>query len=964
MEKRITFLEHVADYLIKNHLSDFGDCTVIFPNRRAGLFLKKHLSQIIDKPVWSPATLSLEDFLFTFSTTKKADPLTLIFELFESFKAHQGQTEGFESFYFWGEMLLRDFEEVDHYLVNPQQLFTYVKDDRQLAEDFYFLDEEQEKIIKKFWQEFLPTATKTQEQFVETWKILMPVYDTFKKRIKEKEIAYTSHVYRELTENPTLIQRDESKPLIFAGFNALTPAEEVLIKHFVTEFNAEILWDIDAYYLEDVNQEAGDFLRRYAKDPIFGTSFPDPIPQKITQPRQVAVTGVSLEVGQAKLIGEEIERLMETGAKKEEIVIVLPQDYMLFPILNAIPERVDKLNVTMGYPLKDTPLFGLLEAAIELQEHASLSPENGLSFYHKPVIDILSHPYLYKEDKNPLDKLISEIKKKNQIRVFQQEIQTIQSTLLNTIFRQIGEQDSLAKYLQDIILSLGEQVVERFGLEREYLYHFQQLLSRLGEILDEQTAIIDIKTFKGLFRKATRSVKIPFTGEPVEGLQVMGVLETRNLDFKHVLMLNMNEDIFPASQRAGSFIPYRIRRAFGLPTFETQDAIFAYLFYRLFHHSEKLFFYYNMFADFGLSGEVSRFIRQIELEIPRINPDFKIVRKKLSNAIQVAEIKPIAIETTQEVLDKLAIYTDTVPEMDQRRLSASALNIYLDCRLKFYFRYVLRLFSGDEMSDDLDARHFGNVLHKTLEYLYLDTMKEKGSRIIDTNDFFRMESSVDGAMEKAFKEEFGLKGKKRFEFKDRNVVMAEIIRKFVKQVIEMDKKYVPFEIISLEAEDKYERLVEITTNDRPIKVKLGADIDRVDRKGETVRVLDYKTGRDETEIGNFENIFNPDVFYKFQAGRKAGYQTFFYAWIYASKHGLENAIVPGLINIKQFFQSDFDYRLKTNGNPIADSRAFLPQFEQKMKELLEEIFNKEEPFNQTEDLRKCAFCDFKGICER
>ncbi|MEQ9008278.1 MAG: PD-(D/E)XK nuclease family protein, partial [Ekhidna sp.] len=742
-------------------------------------------------------------------------------------------------------------------------------------------------------------------------------------------------------------------------FNALTPAEEVLIKHFVSEYKAVVIWDIDGYYINDENQEAGDFLRRYAKDPILGESFPNPLPEKVKQPKEVDVTGVSLEVGQAKLIGEEIDRLMTAGAKKEEIVVVLPQDYMLFPVLNAIPEKVDKLNVTMGYPLKDTPLFGLLEAAIELQEHASLSAENGLSFYHKPTIDILSHPYLYKDDKNPLDKLIREIKKKNQIRIFQQEILGIQSSVLNTIFRQVGEQESLAGYLQEIIVVLGDQVIERFGLEREYLYHFQQLLSRLNEILEKQSTVIDIKTFKGLFRKAARSVKIPFTGEPVEGLQVMGVLETRNLDFKHVLMLNMNEDIFPASQRAGSFIPYRIRKAFDLPTFETQDAIYAYLFYRLFQNSQMLFFYYNMYADFGLSGEVSRFIRQIELE-----SGLEVKRKKLSNSIQVNEIKPISIETTSEVLDKLSIYTDAVPEMDQRRLSASALNIYLDCRLKFYFRYVLRLFSGDEMSDDLNARHFGNALHRTLEYLYLDTMNEKGSRVIDENDFFRMESSIDGAMEKAFKDEFGMKGKKRFEFKDRNVVMAEIIRKFVKQVIEMDKQYVPFEIISLEAEDKYERFIEIQPNEKSINVKLGADIDRVDRKGETVRVLDYKTGRDETEIGSFDNIFNPDVFYKYQPGRKAGYQTFFYAWLYASKYGQENSIVPGLINIKQFFQTDFDYRLKTNGNPIADARAYLPPFEQKMKELLTEIFSKEEPFDQTEDLKKCNFCDFRGICER
>ncbi|NQZ78873.1 MAG: PD-(D/E)XK nuclease family protein, partial [Ekhidna sp.] len=603
----MSFLSHVADHLLAKYEGRLGDCTVVFPNRRAGLFLKKHLSQKVEKPVWSPRTLSLEDFLFSHSGIKKADQLTLIFELFESFKAHQGQSEGFESFYFWGEMLLRDFEEVDHYLVNPEQLFTYVKDDRQLAEDFYFLDEEQEAIIKKFWQEFLPTATKTQEQFVETWKILMPVYRTFKERITKQGIGYTSHVYRSLVDQVDKLTIGKGKPLVFAGFNALTPAEEQLIKHFVSEFDADILWDIDDYYLSDENQEAGDFLRRYMKDPILGTDFPSPLPKRVTAPKLVEVTGVSLEVGQAKLVGEEIEKLLSSGVKREEIVVVLPQDYMLFPVLNALPEQVDKLNVTMGYPLKDTPLFGLLEAAIELQEHANLSPENGLSFYHKPTVDILSHPYLYKEDKNPLDKLISEIKKKNQIRVFQKEIQKIGSTVLNVTFKQVGEKDSLCKYLQEIVEVLGEQVVERFGLEREYLYHFQQLLARLDEILALQTAAVDIKTFKSLFRKATRSVKIPFTGEPVEGLQVMGVLETRNLDFKHILMLNMNEDIFPASQKVGSFIPFRIRKAFELPTFETQDSIYAYLFYRLFQHSDQLSFYYNMYADFGMSGELSRF---------------------------------------------------------------------------------------------------------------------------------------------------------------------------------------------------------------------------------------------------------------------------------------------------------------------------------------------------------------------
>ncbi|MDE0470905.1 MAG: PD-(D/E)XK nuclease family protein [Ekhidna sp.] len=916
----MSFLSEVADHLLAKYPYRLGDCTVVFPNRRAGLFLKKALSKKVDRPVWSPTVLSLEDFLFSSSDIKKADPLALIFELYEAFKSQQVRAEGFESFYFWGEMLLKDFEEIDHYLVDPKQLFTYVKDDRQLAEDFSFLNPDQEAIIKKFWQGFLPASTKTQEQFVATWKILLPVYEEFKRRIREKKIGYAAHIYRELltksAESKESVKHPDNKPLLFAGFNVLTLAEEKLIKHFISENKAEILWDIDTYYVDSTEQEAGEFLRRYKSDNVFGTSFPTSPPRRIKEKKDIEITGVALEVGQAKLAGQEIADLIQSGVKSEEIVIVLPQDYMLFPVLNAIPDTVHKLNVTMGYPLKDTPLFGLLESAIELQEQARFSPDNGLSFYHKPTIDILSHPYLYKEDKNPLNGFIKAIKRSNKIRIFQQEISALQLPVLHTIFRQVNDQSDLTNYLQDIVKVLGDQVIERLGLEREYLYHFQQLLARLEEMLTgEQHTAIDTKTFKRLFRKVTRSVRMPFSGEPVEGLQIMGVLETRNLDFKHVFMLNMNEDIFPASQRTGSFIPYRIRKAFDLPTFETQDTIYAYLFYRLLQRSKKLSFYYNLSADFGLSGEVSRFIRQLELE-----SGLAIKHKKLNNSIQVHEIKPIAIEKTADVLKRLEIYTNAALEETPRRLSASALNSYFDCKLKFYFRYVLRLFSAEEMSDDLDARRFGNVLHKTLEYLYQDTINEKGSRIIDENDFLRLESSIDGAMNKAFKESFGMRGKKHFEFKGRNVVMAEIIRKFVRQVLKMDKAHAPFEIISLEKDDNYTHFIDIEPDGKPLKVKLGADIDRVDRKGEEVRVIDYKTGRDNTEIGSFDSLFEREVSQTYQAGRKAGFQTLFYAWLYGAKYGQSHATVPGLININQFFREGFDYRIKQKGTPMEDAR--------------------------------------------
>ena len=963
-----TFLSDVADYLLANHSKRLGDCTVVFPNRRAGLFLKKNLSMKIDQPVWSPNVLSLEDFLFQFSETKKLDQLSLIFKLFEAYKAHQKAEEGFEAFYFWGEMLLRDFEEVDHYLVKPDQLFHHIKSDKQIAEDFYFLDEEQEKIIQRFWQEFFPTTTKSQQQFVDTWRILAPVYITFKAKLKAEQVGYTSSVYRELVE---AIKTDlftengkdqfKDKPILFAGFNALTPAEEFLIKHFVSEYDAEVLWDVDDYYLEDTHQEAGAFLRKYQEDTILGKTFPKEVPKKILEEKDVSAIGVALEVGQAKLVGERIDELLTTGTRPEEIVVVLPQDYMLFPVLNALPQSVKRLNVTMGYPLKETPLYGLLEAAIEVQEHKQVTSEQELTFYHKPTIDILSHPYLFQSNQNELEKAIRYIKTKNQIRVPQSLIAKIPSIVLETIFREQAAGENLAGYLKSIVEKLGESVVERFGLEREYLFHFQKMLSRLSEILEEQSVEVDLKTFKSLFRKATRSVKIPFSGEPVEGLQVMGVLETRNLDFKHVFMVNTNEDIFPASQRNGSFIPYHIRKAFELPTFEVQDAIYAYLFYRLFQRSEELSFYYNMYADFGMSGEISRFIYQLEQE-----STVKVKRLKLSNSIGVREKHPITIQKTKEIIDKLAFkYDENSPNERKSKLSASALNVYYRCRLQFYFRYVLERFTEDQLNDELDAREFGNVLHNAMEILYRDVIKDRENGLVQETDFFQLRSSVDGAIVKAFKKHFNINDKRKFELKGRNVMIAEVIRKYVNRILDNDEAYAPFQIVAMEKDENYLRTLPVETNGQKIDVRFGADIDRVDKKNRVVRVIDYKSGKDKREIDSIGKLFDRSPGTTYKPGRnKAGFQTMFYAWLYASKFGQEDAIAPGLIGIRELFQDDFDFRLTMKDRPMEDARPYLQEFQERFQYLIDEVFSMEQPFDQTEDKMTCQYCDFNGICGR
>ena len=955
-KKTITFLDETARFLLQKYPGQLADCTVVFPNRRAGLFLRKYLSQRIKTPDWSPLTPGLEDFLLSFSPSKKADQLTLIFELFKAFRRHRQQVDyGFGSFYGIGEMLLHDLEEIDHHLVRPDQLFKYIKDDRQIAEDFYFLDTRHEAIIRAFWGDFFPDRSKFREQFMETWKLLLPVYKDFKKQLNAKRIGYIGMIYRELVEQISEQPlTNGGRPLIFAGFNALTPAEEFIIKHFVQACRADMLWDVDAYYMNNEQMEAGRFLRKYRKDPVLAATFPKDLPKGISTPRKIPVTGVSLEVGQAKLIGEEISRLLACGkAQQEDIVIVLPRDYMLFPILNSIPPEAARLNVTMGYPLKETPLFGLLESCIELQENVSVIFQTRVTFHHKQVIEILGHPYLHNRTNGIHAALITNIKRSNSIHILQEDVLQADSPLIRVIFRKVKGDENPAAYLLSIISALTQHAAERTELEWEFMYHFQQLLSRLHDLLNEQTLEVTFNTFKNLFRKISGNHRIPFSGEPAEGLQVMGVLETRNLDFKYVFVPNMNENIFPAPRQTGSFIPYRIRKAFDLPTFEYRDAIYAYLFYRLFQRSQNLSFYHNLYADFGLSGEVSRFIRQLEWESPHT-----IQYRKLNNPIKIQGPGPITIAKTGDIIYRLKMYT----REGNRKLSPSALNVYLDCRLQFYFKYVLHLSQPDKPDHELTPRDFGNVLHRALELLYRDVLKGRSHKIIGQNDLFKLKNTVKGAIKKALHDQFKIKQGWKFEIKGRNLILAAVIEKYIQKILEMDEKYMPFEIKSLESdkEGDYGRLLPVKADDTTFHVNLKGIIDRVDQKNGMIRVIDYKSGKDGTEVKTIASVLDRND----EKRNKAGFQTLYYAWLYACKKGKDRPIVPGLFNIRELFADDFDFRLKLKGHPLVDARPYLPEFEHQFTQVLKDLYGMQQAFDQTDDRTKCRWCDFKGICRR
>ena len=905
-----------------------------------------------------PRVTSMEDFVMQFSPYRKIETLPAVFQLYEVYKSYQKQEETFDTFFFWGEMILRDFEEIDQYLVNTQQLFTSIKTQKELDEEFYFLDEEDRAIIQTFWSSFLPQATRTQEAFLETWKILLPIYDAYQDLLKKRGEAYGGMIYRGVAEQLGTEEVSVDGTVYFAGFNALTFAEEKIIKHFVQEHNARVFWDLDTYYFSNPKQEAGVFLRQYAKDPVLGRTFPENLPERYNQEKKVEAIGVSLEVGQTKVLAEHLQRSATSEAfNPEKTVVVLPHEHMLFPTLHAIPDEIDQVNITMGYPLKDTPVFSLLESVLTLQQHQKESLVHGISFYYKPLVELLEHPMLFSLEEGRIKEVIASVKRRNLIRLYQEDLE-----LKHPIFKIIFQKPEYAlEYLTEILKSLYDTWKEKgHDLELEFISRFYHHVKQLENMLGDKTKGLSYEFLIKLFRRLSRSLKIPFTGEPLNGLQVMGILETRNLDFDKVFVLNMNEDSWPATPKRGSFIPYNIRKAFDLPTFENQDAIYAYLFYRLLQRAKEVTFFYNTVSEFNVNGELSRLVQQLETESP-----YKIEKHILASPIKTTSPDPISIEKSDLVVRKMDRFLAGYQEKDASRFTPSALNNYLDCRLRFYFKYVEKLYEPDEVQEEMDPMVFGNILHNSMETLYKEFIKKEKRDVIYAEDIFWIKEGIPGVLNRTFIDHYGISNEKKFKLEGRSLIAAEVLKKFMNRILDYDKAYAPFRIIGLEASSRegysLEVPVEVEGEKKAIRIK--GIIDRLDMKERKVRVIDYKTGRDAKDFSTIISLTDRDD----NARNKAVFQVMFYSYLFMKKYQESyETIEPGIFNSRDLFDESFEWKVfnKELKAPVTEFRQYLDEFEQGLTHLLHEIYDPKVPFDQTEDIKKCGYCPYKEICQR
>lgn len=962
------FLAELSEQLYQHYKHNLQDVTLVFPNRRAGLFFRKYLSQHIEKPVWAPEILNIDEFVKRLSDLESTDQLTLLFLLFETYQKVGPAKESFDQFYYWGEMLLRDFNEIDKYLVKAGDLFTDLKNQKDIEQRFDYLTAAQIEVIRNFWKSFSDKPSKHQEDFLKVWHILEKVYNSFRERLGKEGLGYDGMIFRDVAEKALKGNLPhQGRQVIFAGFNALTKAEEVIIAAMIQHTKAEMYWDLDQYYFNHKHQEAGHFLRQYVHHQYLGKTFPKTVANNfLDTEKEIEIVGVPLAVGQAKLLGETLAQNFSLAEKTapEKTAIVLPDEQMLFPVLHALPESFQEINITMGYPLRDTPLNGFLENVLDLQQGLQKSKAGTISFYYAHVLRLLKHPYCAQFNPQSAEILVKKIESTNKVRISLTDLE--EHVWYRTVFRQVETAEAIFDYLLDVLelinRNIGEGQEERsIVVEKEYIYHFYTQLKRLKEIVREQQIAFTMQTFLKLFRQVIYSLKLPFSGEPLNGLQVMGVLETRNLDFENVYILSMNEGKFPPGISQSSFIPFNLRRGYNLPTYEQQDAIYAYSFYRLLQRAKKVVLFYNTESGLQTGGEMSRFLYQLQYEAP-----VKIKEHILSNPIKVPFPVPITVPKDDRVLAALADYCVNESGASKSTLTPSAFNTYLDCRLKFYFRYVVRLYEPDRIQEEIDAPAFGNLLHQMMENFYKDILKRQKDNVI-TEKALEV-ADLEDALTEAFKQHYHWEKPEDVQFEGRNLIVKEIILKMGREIIANDKTYAPFHILGIEDKDEAYKIkvpIQTTTGHQAVGIK--GIIDRVDLKEGVVRVIDYKTGKDDKHFESIASLFDRNN----PKRNKAAMQTLIYSLLYEENGTLtDHVVTPGLYNARELFNANFSIYLLLKEEatkkyrPVVDARGLLGELKSEMGRLLEEIFDPSVPFDQSQNLRTCAYCPYAGICHR
>ena len=957
-----SFLKLVAADLYKHTKGNLAHTAVVFPNKRAGLFFNEYLAQESDSPIWSPAYVSISELFRSLSPWEVGDPVKLVCELYKIFRRETQSTETLDDFYFWGEMLISDFDDADKNKVDTDKLFSNLQDLRNIMDDYTFIDDEQEEAIRQFFQNFsIERRTALKERFISLWDVLGNIYKGFRESLASQNIAYEGMMYRHVIEHLDVDKLPYEK-YVFVGFNVLNKVEHTLFTQLKDAGKAVFYWDYDEFYMKEnrqaVTHEAGEFIRRNLRDfpsPLSGELF-----KNLSKPKEVHYIASSTENAQARYLPQWIRNNLTTPEK--ETAVVLCNEALLQPVLHSLPAEVKHVNITMGFPLSQTPVYSFLIALLELHTHGFNFKSGRYTF--QSVVTLLKHPYT-RQLTGQAELLEKELTRNNRFYPLPGELG--KDEFLTRLFTPLSGNLNLCIRLSETLQQVagiyqantsGTEDTDAFNqLYRESLFKAYTTINRFRTLIEEDELTVQSETFRRLLVKVLSATNIPFHGEPAIGMQVMGVLETRNLDFRHLVLLSVNEGQLPKSGGDSSFIPYNLRKAFGMTTIEHKIAVYAYYFYRLLQRAERITLMYNTSSDGLNRGEWSRFMLQFLIEWPH-----PITRQFLEAGQSPQGTSPITVEKTPDVMRRMQSLFD-VRANPKAKFSPSALNYYLDCPLKFYYRYVAGLSAPDEVSAEIDSATFGSIFHYAAEHIYKDLTthgKVINKEALETllRNEVKLQDYADTAFKKLF---FNVPQNEKPEYNGVQLINSAVIARYLKQLLQNDLRYAPFTFIASEME--VDEPIDIQTPKGVIKSRIGGIIDRMDSKDGTLRIVDYKTGGDADTPPHVESLFIPDK-------KRSNYvfQTFLYAAIMCRKQPTMK-IAPALLYIHRAATETYSPVIQM-GEPrkpkeaVEDFSKYEKEYRERLQGLLEEIFNPEKSFTQTEIIEKCTYCDFKALCKR
>lgn len=947
-----TFLELVAEHIYSEYKDTVETLCIVLPNRRGAIFLKQHLAKTFAKTIWLPRIISAEDIITELSGLNLISEVDVICKLYESYCHCYGEeAEPFDSFVKWGHLILQDFNEIDRYLAGSEQLYENLKDIKEIEN----------------WSLGAETLTAYQKNYLRFMNSLGAIYKHFTSGLLEHRQAYQGLAYRQAVKHlETETFSDAYHKIVFCGFNALNAAEEKIMAHFAKKRKADFLWDADCYYMDDATQEAGNFLRKnQALFPQREFKFKG---DYFSEPKSIDLVSVPKQIGQGLVVKQLVQGYMDQGIPLDKVAIVLANEKLLWPVLKLLPPGIEAVNITMEYPLRYTGPYSFFDLLIRIQSRRT---EGRASLYHKDLVDCLRQPFFnfYLQRYGLLKKVnevIRQIQENNHAFITQSFLMQLfgpDYNHLSPLFSLWPDAKAGVAAMQKIIGDSREFIEEGdlnmyTRLELEYLHVLQKNMNRVEEVVKQYPYFSSLMSLRQLFLQIVGTASVAFIGEPLRGLQIMGVLETRTLDFEHIIFVNVNEGVLPSGKTVNSFIPNDLKRAFGLPLYLERDAIYAYHFYRLLQRASQVHITFDSETDTFGKGEKSRFVTQLQMELARTQTKVTITERVATfTEVPTEKASPIRIEKNDTTLKDIA--HKLIDREEFGGISASALNTFKDCSLKFYYRYGVHLKEAQLLEESAEANTFGTVLHETLEYLYKPTVNQ-----VVTPAFIEgCLKETDLAVSKQFTRHFS----KADAAQGKNVLQQEVLKAYVVKVLQSDKRLISdrarqnhyLTLLGLEENISVDLPTLINGEWQTVVIK--GTIDRLDQLGDTIRIIDYKTAvhiNDKFDFEQLDDLFE-DPHYSKQ------FQLFLYAWLVYKFKGTDPArLEPGIIAFKKFTSAPIAIKDKSTRQNLVFTHDLLNRFEQRLQQQIQNIMNRNQPFEQTDDENRCLFCPYRQMCQR